>query len=100
MDKVINVPADIIWDVFMQLMAALGIMASLIISIMVWFGKKSLSKLEHLVDKTGSHSVTIEIHGHRITAVEKRQDEFQKDQDRQDEQIYLVSYNGGKQLNG
>lgn len=97
MEKVINIPADILWNIFLQMVAIMGFLASVIIGMMVWFGKKSLSKLDTLVDKTGQHSVVIEVHGHRITAVEKRQDDFQRDQERQDDQIYLVSYNG-KQL--
>lgn len=97
MGKVINIPADVLWEIFIQMMVVIGIIASMFVGMLAWFGKKSLSKLDTLVDKTGQHSVVIEVHGHRITAVEKRQDEFQKEQDRQDEQIYLVSYNG-KQL--
>lgn len=98
MDKNISVPIDLAWDMFIQFCAILGILGSVIASIVIWQAKRSIGLADKLVTTTNLHSNRIENHEVRILTVEKRQDEFKVEQDSQREQIYLVTYSNQKSL--
>lgn len=87
-----NINQEFVSQLFIQLLTVIGLLGGIIAGIITWIGKKSLDKLDLVIDKTNVHAVTLEVHSTRLETVEKRQDDFDEDQRRQDDQIYLVTY--------
>lgn len=88
-----KIDQEFIWQLFIQLLTVIGIFGGIIAGIITWLGKKSLDKLDLVVERVNINTSTLEVHNHRITTVEKRQEDFDEEQRRQDEHIYLVTYN-------